>query len=241
MSEPMFRPHPIEWTADKVRRVWDYYALHPVEFFSATHSQSIAAIVRHYCRRGPVADIGCGTGDLLVALIGEGLEVVGVDDSPEIVAAARRRLPGATLAVASATSLPFEDASMGGVLLVEVIEHLDDETLNGALVEARRVLRTGGRLVITTPNQENIVAAAVQCPDCGSQFHPMQHVRSWSAATLARALSSHGFQPESVRPLRLVENGSPPERLARRAYYAIRRQRPHLVAVGTRSEGRAHD
>ena len=190
-----------------------------------------------HCGSGPIADVGCGTGDLLLELTRRGVEVLGADDSPEIVEAARLRLPGARIAVAPVTQLPFDDASLAAVLLVEVVEHLDNATLDGAFKEARRVLRPGGHLVITTPNKEDIAAAAVQCPDCGCEFHPMQHVRSWTGTTLANAMSSHGFEVKTIQQARLVENGPRLERVIRGAYYALRRQQPHLVAVGTRTAG----
>jgi hypothetical protein len=56
------------------------------------------------------------------------------------------------------------------------------------------VLRPGGYLVITTPNEEALEAQHVMCPSCGCEFHPVQHLRSWSSAALSLALVQAGFR-----------------------------------------------
>ena len=45
-----------------------------------------------FVRQGPVLDVGCGRGRLLARLAGQGLEVIGVDNSPQMVQAAQRCL-----------------------------------------------------------------------------------------------------------------------------------------------------
>ena len=49
--------------------------------------------------------------------------------------------------------------------------------------------------MITTPNEEVLSNNAVFCPECGHEFHRWQHLRSWSADSLASALARHGFEP----------------------------------------------
>jgi len=50
---------------------------------------------------------------------------------------------------------------MGGVLLIETIEHVLQEDLNPMMLEIRRVLSDGAPLVVTTPNGEDLEAAKV--------------------------------------------------------------------------------
>ncbi|NKY11590.1 methyltransferase domain-containing protein, partial [Cellulomonas hominis] len=65
---------------------------------------------------GPLLDVGCGTGRVAAHLAASGVDVLGADLSPGMVAAARRAHPGLPFLVAAADALPLPDACAGGVL-----------------------------------------------------------------------------------------------------------------------------
>jgi demethylmenaquinone methyltransferase/2-methoxy-6-polyprenyl-1,4-benzoquinol methylase len=92
-----------------------------------------------------VVDVACGTGAVALELVRRtGCSVVGVDQSPEMLAEARRRLGGderVRLVDASAAELPFEDASFDGLTAAYLLRYLDD--LPAGLAELARVLRPG--------------------------------------------------------------------------------------------------
>jgi demethylmenaquinone methyltransferase/2-methoxy-6-polyprenyl-1,4-benzoquinol methylase len=92
-----------------------------------------------------VVDIACGTGAVVLELVRQtGCSVVGVDQSPEMLAEARRRLADderVRLVDASAAELPFEDASFDGLTAAYLLRYLDD--LPAGLAELARVLRPG--------------------------------------------------------------------------------------------------
>lgn len=227
----MFDPHHVEWTDEKVTRFWDYLSKHGAgEFFSEKHSRDLADRLVGFARPGKVVDIGCGTAPLLAEFARRGIEAVGVDSSPEVLSAARKRAPDATLYLGTAVDLPLADGSVDAALLIEVVEHLDDDTLQATIAEAWRVLRSGGTLMITTPNAEDLIQSTRQCPDCGAQFHVYQHVRRWTPTGLKTFLELRGFRAK-ILGFRPLENGPFLERVARRAYYKARRQTPRLVAM----------
>jgi len=89
-------------------------------------------------------DVGCGPGILteeLIARLGADA-VAAVDPSPSFVEAARARLPGVTVAEASAEALPFPDEAFDATLAQLVVHFMPDPV--AGLQEMRRVTRPGG-------------------------------------------------------------------------------------------------
>ena len=101
-----------------------------------------------------VLDIACGTGygSQLLSEQGKAAEVIGVDISYEAVGyAARRHSSRNTRFLAgSATEIPLPEKSVDVVVSFETIEHIPEDSQ--VISEFARVLRPGGTLVISTPN-----------------------------------------------------------------------------------------
>jgi C_GCAxxG_C_C family probable redox protein len=99
------------------------------------------------------ADLGAGTGFVTQALLEAGLTVFAVDSSPEMLAGLRARFPAAaqtgrlTALAGEAHRLPLPDASVDHVFANMLLHHVDDPAR--AIAEMARILRPGGRLVIT--------------------------------------------------------------------------------------------
>ncbi|MEG3170314.1 methyltransferase domain-containing protein [Sphingomonas sp. LB3N6] len=100
-------------------------------------------------RKGDVAlDLGCGTGDAIRALsaaAGCG-HVYGLDHSPDMLDAAGRRHPAATVFRASFTEIPLPEASVDRILAANVAYFWHDD--RAVLAELMRVLRPSGRLAL---------------------------------------------------------------------------------------------
>jgi SAM-dependent methyltransferase len=96
-----------------------------------------------------ILDAGCGSGPLFAALRERGAIVTGIDKSSGMLDVARRRLgPDADLRAADlAEPLPFPDRSFDDVIASLVLHYLQD--WGPTLVEVRRVLTTGGRLIVS--------------------------------------------------------------------------------------------
>lgn len=96
-----------------------------------------------------VADLGCGTGYTAAALAPHVRTVIGVDQSPAMLRAARKRtaeFANVDLRQGSLEALPLDDDSVDGVLLVLALTYVADPLR--ALREASRVLRSEGRVVV---------------------------------------------------------------------------------------------
>jgi SAM-dependent methyltransferase len=103
----------------------------------------------------PIADLGCGPGQVGRFVRSHGRTVVGVDISAEMARLASRRLDGAL--VSDIRQLPFVGASLGGAVAFYSLIHLPREELGVALAEIHRVLRPGGRLLLSAHEGEGLV------------------------------------------------------------------------------------
>ncbi len=97
---------------------------------------------------GPVADLGCGTGRLTAHLHDLGLDALGVDPSPGMLAQARAAHPHLPFSTGTLTALDLPDASCAGALSWYSLLHLPPEHLPTAFAELARVLRPGGLLLL---------------------------------------------------------------------------------------------
>lgn len=100
-------------------------------------------------RRWTVGDLGCGTGRISAALAPWVEQVIAVDGSAAMLAAARERLAGrknVRIREGELESLPVEDRQLDAATLFLALHHLSDP--GRVLIEAHRVLKPGGRLVV---------------------------------------------------------------------------------------------
>ncbi|MFF0265970.1 methyltransferase domain-containing protein [Kribbella sp. NPDC004536] len=97
-------------------------------------------------RGATCVDVACGAGHAVAELVRKGLKVTGVDADPDAVEAARQRAPGAMFHVAHSAELPLEAGSMDGYRALRLFHLLADPV--PTIVEAHRVLRAGGRIVV---------------------------------------------------------------------------------------------
>lgn len=104
-----------------------------------------------------ILDIGCGTGETLTFLKSKFPQsaLFGVDISSEAVRFTIKR--GHTAKKADALNLPFKDNSFDAVLLLDVIEHIENDS--GVIKEAKRVLKPDGIIVLTAPALQFIWSA----------------------------------------------------------------------------------
>jgi ArsR family transcriptional regulator len=96
-----------------------------------------------------VADLGCGAGFLTAYLAGRFARVIAVDHAERMLAAARRRVAADNVEFrrGEVEHLPLADAEVDAAFANLVWHHVAD--MDGAARELRRVLRPGGRAVIT--------------------------------------------------------------------------------------------
>jgi SAM-dependent methyltransferase len=141
--------------------------------------------------------------------------VVAVDVAEEALRRARVRVPGLDARAADEGGpLPLDEDSVDVVWAGEVLEHVADVV--GLLAEVRRVLRWGGRLVLTTPYHGRVsVALLALRGGLDEHFDPRgDHLRFFTATTLRVVLADAGFAEVDVRGV-----GGPP--LLRAAFHVV--------------------
>jgi ubiquinone/menaquinone biosynthesis C-methylase UbiE len=97
---------------------------------------------------GPVADVGCGPGQVTAHLRGLGADAFGIDLSPAMIATARRDHPGLRFEVGSMTDLPLPDASLAGLVAFWSLIHIPDTEIPTVFGHFQRVLRPGAPLLV---------------------------------------------------------------------------------------------
>jgi SAM-dependent methyltransferase len=99
--------------------------------------------------RGLVADVGCGPGHVARYLHEQGVSVVGIDLSAEMIAVAKRLHPGLSFQVGDMRQLDLPDGALAGIVAFYSIVHFGPAELPAILVEMRRTLAPGGLALIS--------------------------------------------------------------------------------------------
>ena len=111
----------------------------------------VELVTRHAPPNSKILDLGCGTGISARLLNEADFDVVGTDISPLFLKEAQKWInPRLQYHVCDVVELPFESRSFDVICSNELIEHLPD--VDTALTEMIRVVRPGGRIVLSGPN-----------------------------------------------------------------------------------------
>ncbi len=143
-----------------------------------------------------VLDAGCGLGYFLLKLKGSGAVLHGIDTSPESVSYVKKHItPHAK--TGSVEQIPYPDNTFDKVLFCEVIEHVADDAK--VLREIRRVLKPGGRVVISTPSLKGFRATA-KLKQLGHHHGGEFHYRDgYMPEDLERILEGNGYRVVETR------------------------------------------
>jgi SAM-dependent methyltransferase len=110
---------------------------------------SLNRLAREVGDLGPICDLGCGPGQIARYLHRRGVQTLGVDLSPQMVAEATRLNPEIHFHQGNMLALPDADNSWGGIAAFYCIIHIPRGQIVDALLEMKRVLKPGGVLLLT--------------------------------------------------------------------------------------------
>lgn len=203
------------WTRDVVSAFWDYIGhredLH-LDYFANQLGYAVAEFLSHTGRLNPgsvVLDYGCGPGFLIQNLLDKGAECYAADSSIEAVDLSNRKYGsrgnwrGAVRLGDAGTGLPSAHCDV--VTCIETLEHLPEELVEPVLAEISRLLKPTGVALFTTPFNEDLRRKTILCPFCSTEYHRVQHQRSFDVAAMTSVLRQHGFEVLFCRGIDLGE------------------------------------
>ena len=147
-----------------------------------------------------VVDVGCNVGEALALMDTHGVpHLRGVDINPAAVDAARRNLGACAdvvIAHASAERVPFPDGCADLVLCLETLEHVPAGLRPAAVAEMRRLLRPGGRLILTVPHR-----GAFAWLDPENVRFRFPRLYAWASRRMGGAGKDAGYAGQSHGPV----------------------------------------
>jgi 2-polyprenyl-3-methyl-5-hydroxy-6-metoxy-1,4-benzoquinol methylase len=149
--------------------------------------------VQDLCTDKRVLDLGCGSGYGSHRIAAVAREVQGVDVAADAVAYAQQKYqhPGLSFRqIIAGQPLPFADGHFDVVLSFQVIEHVHDD--NAYLLEAKRLLRPGGTLVVITPDRQHRLLP-------GQKPWNRWHLREYSMEQLCQRVQAHFTLTQALR------------------------------------------
>jgi SAM-dependent methyltransferase len=99
-------------------------------------------------RGRPVADVGCGTGEFLRRLVGEGARGIGIEPSSGMREAALRKVAGAAVHDGHLAAIPLPDGSVDAAIATYVVSHLSAAEQPAAIDELLRVVAGAGPIIV---------------------------------------------------------------------------------------------
>lgn len=162
-----------------------------VTAYEARNRHKVASEVERFIRSLPphatVLDAGCGPGRDLARFRSAGLNAVGVDAVPEMVAHARQHGP---CILGDLRHLGFSNATFDGVWACASLVHLPDWDTATALAGFRRVLRPGGRLYVSVKGPTE---GGWRTTDIGTRWF-----NGWQPDRLGAVVEQAGFRIDEV-------------------------------------------
>lgn len=162
--------------------------------FAGPRIEKVRQIFRELPKNQKVLDVGCGNGTLLSPLASLH-ELHGVEIAEDLVERANKVGVRAVIHDVESSPMPFPDKTFDAVYCGETIEHQVDT--DWLIAEINRVLKPGGKLILTYPNIRTALGIAMMLffdlPPMYAARYRAPHYRDFTLKTIRMVLNNHGF------------------------------------------------
>jgi len=195
-------PEPVEWnwTPARVAEFWGRIAGTPMDAlsFGATQGPALLMALEPWLvPGGRHLDIGAGEGEMARVMARAGYAVATLEPSSGRRRPLIQKSQGNPAFIGAFETIDAESAgSFDVAMVVEVIEHVLPDGYGEFFATLHRALAPGGRVIVTTPNREDLDRSLIVSPLARILYHRWQHVRSFDDATLTALLARYGFAVE---------------------------------------------
>jgi len=160
------------------------------EWISSSQVEKTQFLSRCGLSGGSILDVGCGSGFFLRALDPKKWDRFGVETSAAASNAAEAAIGSGHVFTGTLTASSWEDSQFDVVTFWSALEHTNEPRMN--LLEARRIMKKGGTLIVQLPN-----AASYQARVFGGDWYALdtpRHRYHFALPVLGRLLSETGFE-----------------------------------------------
>ena len=162
----------------------------------ALNAEPLIDLVKPFIGR-TILDAGAGSGDLMKVVKQKfpNLKVFGVDIAPK----------SKGIIKCDVVHMPFKHDAFDTIFCTEVIEHVSHEIAIGMLKEMNKIMKTDGKLVLTTPFNETLSENMITCPNCRTTFHRWGHQQSFTEERMRELARRANFVPLHVVPIKMTK------------------------------------
>lgn len=182
-------PQYAAWSPDRVKQLWEG---RKSRFNDYGTTRLLVRLCRKYIGKD-ILDVGAGMAGPLRLYP----RAIGLDLAPR-----QPRTVGGDMC-----GMPFRSESFDTIFSIEVLEHQVGERLAQGLQEIRRVLRRDGYAILVTPYREDLSRRTTVCPQCGTKFHWLGHVRTFDEDSMAATLRAAGLEPVQTKAVHMGFKG----------------------------------
>lgn len=194
----------IVWNEEKSNRLYDFVAQSNISesmYFGYQVGRGIVNFCKYFVpdiQTCKCLDYGCGLGHIIGYFLEEDICIYGVDMSQESVNVVNKKFEGrhnwGGAKVFDGKRLPYEDDTFDLITCTEVIEHILPKHMELFLSELKRILKPDGKLLLTTPNDEDFSKNEVCCPECNTIFHKHGHCNKFTVEDVNELMKNHGYR-----------------------------------------------
>ncbi len=221
---------------NKPDKIFDYAKYYTEEYYTSSlydytpdRLNKIVSLARPQKGRR-ILDLGCGPGEVAVRCAKLGAEVFGIDVSRDALRLSAERSvrekARVNLFEFDGKRVPFRGSTFDSIILSDVVEHVDDETLDSLVKECARLLGSDGRVIIHTAPTKNIIVLSkiLKMVSCGridlysrlvNPDYEFLHIRYHSQGSLRGLLRKSSLHPIMWGEFRYLSDYKLPKLLVR--------------------------